>query len=152
MQLRLEWWNLKYIVQKFLQVRNGWHVEHLHWWASQTAQGGQAEEADTCQSWLVTREVDSSHWSSWAGRRGKVRGISLDGTVGIEMVLHWRIYILCNRPRSRRHEAAATSHIAPSRSQSYLCDWVAAVSHISIWLSHIFNDWRRLSLYYLNVY
>jgi len=40
------------------------------------------------------------------------------------------------RPRSRRHEAATASHIAPSRSRSYLCDWVAAVSRISIWLNH----------------
>jgi len=34
------------------------------------------------------------------------------------------------RPRSRRHQVAAASHILSSRSQSYLCDWVTAASHI----------------------
>ena len=33
-------------------------------------------------------------------------------------------------PRSRRHQAAAASHILSSRSQSYLRDWVDAASHI----------------------
>jgi len=34
-------------------------------------------------------------------------------------------------PRSHRHQvAAAASRILSSRSQSYLCDWVAAASHI----------------------
>ena len=46
-------------------------------------------------------------------------------------------------PRSRRHQAAAASHILSSRSQSYLRDWVDAASHIHTDSSQSYLQWRR---------
>ena len=46
-------------------------------------------------------------------------------------------------PRSRRHQAAAASHILSSRSQSNLRDWVDTASHIHTDSSQSYLQWRR---------
>ena len=52
-------------------------------------------------------------------------------------------------PRSRRHQAAAASHILSSRSQSYLRDWVDAASHTDSSQSYL--QWRRRRLYKITI-
>jgi len=45
--------------------------------------------------------------------------------------------------RSRRHEAAAASHIFLRRRQSYLCDWGTSASHIRRSPSQLYFMWWR---------
>ena len=53
------------------------------------------------------------------------------------------LYMAVYRHRSRRHEAAAASHIFLGRRQSYLCDFGAAASHIRPSPSQSYFMWLR---------